>query len=378
MSPNSSARLLWLAALLALPFSTAGATNGVTDNEIILGMSVPLSGPNGLHGIEMKEGAEIYLRSVNESGGMNGRKLRLIVLDDAQNAQRAAANTKKLIEENKVFALLAYYGTESTEAVLPLLESGGVPLIGTTSGADSLRYPPHRYLFNLRASYQEEAEAIVTQLDSQALRDIAVVYQNDSFGKSGLTGTRFAMARLALRPTALSSVERNSTDMAKSASAIVQSNPKAVVIIAGYQVAAELIKQVHRSGAHPQFVTMSTVGADILHKELGADSRGIGSAQVMPFPWSTTLPLVKQYQALTKQYSKQTVSYSGLEGFVAARLTVEGLKKAGKNPTREKFVSALEDEYELGGYRLRYTPNSRSGSRFTDMTVIGKDGRIVR
>lgn len=326
----------------------------------------------------MKEGAEAYLRYVNENGGVNGRKIQLLTLDDAEDPSRTVANTKKMTGDGSVLALMSYYGTSTAEAVLPLLSVTGTPLIGVASGAQSLRDPPHRYLFNLRASYLNEADDIVLQLDSQGLNQIAVFYQNDSAGRSGLAGAKNALSRLALRPTAISWIEPGTMNVGKAADEIVASNPQAVLVIAPAKATAELMRQIQSLGAYPQFVALSVVTDDRLVKDIGSKGRGLGVSQVMPYPWSISLPVTKQYLALLKQYGNAAPSYYGIEGFIAAKLTTEAIRRAGKNPTREKLVSVLESEYDLGGYFVRYTPNNRNGSRFVEMSVIGRDGKIVK
>ncbi|SFB27549.1 ABC-type branched-chain amino acid transport system, substrate-binding protein [Collimonas sp. OK607] len=355
----------------------AQAEPGVTDSTVTVGMSAPFSGPSADFGSALKEGAEAYLRYVNDNGGIHGRKIQLLALDDAADASRTVANTKKMTGDGSVLALMSYYGV-STGAVLPLLDVASTPLIGVASGAESLRDPPQRYLFNLRASYLDEADAIVTQLDSQGLNQIAVFYQNDSVGRSGLSGAKNAMVRLTLRPTAIASIEPGTMNVSKAAVDIAASKPQAVVIIAPAHATAEFIQKIHSFSVYPQFIALSVLADDPLLKGVRAKVRGLGLSQVMPDPWAMSLPVTKQYLTLLKQYPNVAPSYYGLEGFLAAKLTVEAIRRAGKYPTREKLVSALESEYDLGGYHVRYSSNSRNGSRFVEMSVISRDGRIVR
>lgn len=366
---------LMLAALSAV------ADPGVTDNHILLGMSSPFSGPNGAYGTEMKEGAMAYFAQVNAAGGVNGRKIELVALDDGYETDRAVANTKKLINENKIFALFAYYGSSPTTEAMKVFSEARVPLVGTISGADTLREPVNRYMFHLRASYADETETIVTQLVSIGVKNIAVFYQNDGFGKSGLDGVTRALKRFKLAPVAVATVERNSVAVAPAVAAIAKANPQAVIMVTLYKPTAAFIREMRATGAIPQFSTLSPVGADLLVKELGNDARGIGISQVMPYPWNDTVPVVHEYQKALQAYAKhKNYSYYGIEGYINAKLMVEGMKRAGKDLSREKLVSALDGltDLDMGGFHVSYTPGNHNGSRYVDLTVIGNNGRVLR
>lgn len=375
--------LLWLGFFSCFGCALAGEA-GVTDGTVTLGMTAPLSGPNGAYGAEMKEVIDAYFQVVNHAGGVNGRKLELVALDDGYETERAVANTRALIGEKKVFALLASYGSSPTTAAMnEAFGPAGVPLIGTISGADSLRQPVkdnpnNRYMFNVRASYANETEAIIGQLASLGLTNIAVFYQNDGFGKSGLDGVTLALKKHKLAPSAVGTVERNSTDVAKAVQAIAKANPQAVVMVTLYKPTAEFVRQMRKASQNPQFMTLSPVGADLLVNELGEDARGIGISQVMPYPWNDTTPLVRDYQRLVGKRGR--ISYYGIEAYAMAKLTVDALRKTGKDLTREKLVATLEglSSYDIGGYRLGYTANERLGSRYVDLTVIGNGGRVLR
>ena len=373
-------RLVLACAGLAFAASPRAET-GVTDTAITLGMSSPLSGPNGAYGLEMKEAIGAYFQQINAGGGVNGRKIELIALDDGYETDRTVANTRKLIEENKVFALLQYYGSSPTTEAMKLFSAAKVPLVGTISGADSIRTPVSRYMFHVRASYADETEAIVNQLVSLGIKNIAVFYQNDGFGKSGLDGVNNALKKHNLKPIAVGTVERNSLEVGAAVQAIARANAQAVVMVTLYKPTAEFVRQMHKAGQTPQFMTLSPVGADLLVKELGNDSRGIGISQVMPYPWNDTVPVAKEYQRLISQLARhQNYSYYGIEAYVTARVMIEGIRKAGRDLTREKLANALEsmNALEVGGYRVGYTPQNHNGSRYVDLTVIGSGGRVLR
>ena len=375
-----------LALILSLACSSIGAIAepGVSDNSITLGMSSPFSGPNGAYGIEMRQAIQAYFEQINKTGGINGRKLDLQALDDGYETDRTLENTKILLGEKNAFALLAYYGSSpTTETMNKVFGPAKVPLVGTISGAGTQREPlasnPNsRYMFNVRASYADETEAIVNQLVSFNLKNIAVFYQNDGFGKSGLEGATAAMKKHGLAPSAVGTVERNAVDVSKAVETIAKSNPQAVIMVTLYKPTAAFVKAMKIAGQHQMFLNLSPFGAEQLTQELGPDARGIGISQVAPYPWNDIVPVVREYQKLIGK--KGAYSYYGIEGYLMARVMVEGIKRAGKDLSREKLVSALEgmNNNDFGGYRVTYGGNNRLGSRFVEMTVIGADSKILK
>lgn len=373
-----------LAAAAVMAFSTLSCADpGVSDTAITIGMSAPLSGPNGAYGVDMKQTIEAYFGQVNKAGGVNGRKLELIALDDGYETERTLANTSSLLKEKNAFALLAYYGSSpTTEAMNKVFGPAKVPLVGTISGAATLREsissnPNSRYMFNVRASYADEAEVIVNQMVALGLKNIAVFYQNDGFGKAGLDGVTTALQKHNLSPTAVGTVERNSLDVSKAVESIAKSNPQAVVMVTLYKPTAAFVKALKKSGQMPMLMTLSPVGAELLVQELGAEARGIGISQVVPYPWNNTVAVVRDYQKL---FDKPAYTYYGVEGYLMARTLVEGLKRAGKDLNREKLIAALEslNNFDLGGYRINYGSNSRLGSRFVELTVVGPGGKLLK
>ena len=372
-------------ALLSWSACVGAAEVGMTDTSISIGMTAPLSGPNGAYGLEMKEVIGAYFKQINDAGGINGRKLELFSMDDGYETDRAVANTKALINNKNVFAMLASYGSSPTTAAMnDAFGPAKVPLIGTISGADSIRQSPkdnpnNRYMFNVRASYANETEAIINQLVSLGLTNIAVFYQNDGFGKSGLDGVIAALKKHNQTPSAIATVERNSVDVTQAVQTIAKASPQAVVMVTLYKPTAEFVRQMKKASQHPQFMTLSPVGADLLVKELGDDARGIGISQVMPYPWNDTTPIVRDYQKLLGKQGK--FSYYGIEAYAMAKLMADAIRKSGaKELTRDRLVTTLESmqNHDLGGYRVSYSANERLGSRFVDLTVIGNGGRVLR
>jgi ABC-type branched-subunit amino acid transport system substrate-binding protein len=376
-------RLLTVSAIACSALSYA-ADPGITDTSITIGMSSPFTGPNGAYGLDMRQTIEAYFQQVNKAGGIHGRKLELVALDDGYETEKTVANTKTLINEKNAFALLAYYGSSpTTEAMNTAFGPAKVPLIGTISGAGTLREPvstnPNsRYMFNVRASYANETEAIVNQMVMLGLKRIAVFYQNDGFGKSGLEGVTEALKKHNLTPVAVGTVERNSIDVTSAVESISKTTPQAVVMVTLYKPTAAFVKSMKKIGQNPMLMTLSPVGTEQLVKELGAEARGIGISQVVPYPWNDVNPSVREYQKLLGKSG--SYSYYGMEAFLMARTLTEGLKRSGKDLSREKLVSTLEsiNNLELGEYRISYTPNTHPGSRFVELTVVGPGGKILK
>lgn len=379
---SNGQRIKVLLAALALTTAMHGrAENGVTANQIVIGQSAAFSGPAQELGLEMRRGIQAYFDQVNKAGGVNGRKLTLKSLDDGYEAVRAAANTKKLVEDGDVFALLGYVGTPTSEAAKPIFTNARVPFVGAFTGAELLRSPFNRYIFNVRASYYAETEAIVNLLTRLGLTRIAVFYQNDSYGRAGLTGVEQAMERRKMTIAAKGTVERNTVEVAAAVQSISKVEPQAVVMISAYKSCSAFIKAMKKADSNPQFMNVSFVGSKALAGELGDAGRGVGISQVVPFPWNAGAPIVKEYQrALAAPSGKDDFNFGSLEGYIAAKVFVEGLRRAGAQPTREGFISAMETlkDFDVGGFPVSYGPNDHGGSKFVEMTVIGRGGNFLR
>ena len=372
--------LRWLLLALGLWVVGARAEPGVTPTSILIGQSAAFSGPASELGNEMRAGALAYFQSVNAAGGVNGRKIELRSLDDGYEPDRAAANTKKLIDGG-VFLLFGYVGTPTSNASKPIFTAAKVPFVAPFTGAESLRNPLNRYIFNIRASYFDETDKIVGQMAGQMLDRIAVFYQNDDYGKAGLAGVERAMQKRNLKIVATGTVERNTIDVAPAVAAIGKAEPQAVIMISAYKSCAAFIKAMRAANYNPQFMNVSFVGSKALAHEAGLAGRGVAISQVMPFPWNISNRVVKEYQQqLAASTGKQEFSFTSLEGFIAARVLVEGLRKAGNDLTREKFITAMEQlrDLDLGGYLVNFSPTDHSGSRFVELTVIGKDEGFLR
>jgi ABC-type branched-subunit amino acid transport system substrate-binding protein len=365
-------------ALLVAAMGVAHA-QGVTESQIVLGQSVPLTGPSAQLGLDMQQGATLYFNQVNAKGGVNGRRVVLKTLDDGYDPPRAAENTRKLINEEKVFALFGYVGTPTSAAAIPIFTEAKVPFVGPFTGAEILRNPVNPLIFNVRASYFDETEAIVQHLTSMSVNRIAVFYQNDAYGQAGLTGVERALKKRNLDVIGKGTVERNTVDVKKAVEDIGKAQPQAVVMIGAYKGCAQFIKDMKKAGASPTFWNVSFVGSKALAKELDKDGRGVQISQVVPFPWDNSIPVVKEYHKLITD-AKGEPGFGTLEGYIAAKVIVEGLRRAGKSLTRESFIKAMEtvQDYDVGGFKVTYGPGRRSGSQFVDLTIISKDQKFVR
>jgi ABC-type branched-subunit amino acid transport system substrate-binding protein len=373
-------RRAWLGGVLVWAAFGAGAEPGVTSTTIVIGQSAAFSGPASELGNEMRAGALAYFQSANAAGGVNGRKVELRSLDDGYEPDRAAANTRKLIDDG-VFLLFGYVGTPTSNASKPIFTAARVPFVGPFTGAESLRNPLNRYIFNIRASYYDETDKIVGQLVGQTLDRIAVFYQNDDYGKAGLAGVERAMQKRGIKIVATGTVERNTVDVAAAVKSIGKVDPQGVVMISAYKSCAAFIKAMRAAGYNPQFMNVSFVGSKALAHEAGTAGRGVGISQVVPFPWNLSARVVKEYQQLLEASTgKQEFSFTSLEGFIAAKVLVEGLRRAGPELTRERFIAAMEQirDYDVGGFTVSFTPTDHSGSKFVELTVIGRDERFLR
>ena len=353
---------------------------GVTPDKIVLGQAAVFSGPAAQLGIQMRNGIKAYFDYVNAKGGVHGRKLELVTEDDQYESKVAPVASRKLIEEHKVFALLGYVGTPTGVAHLPVVTQAKVPLVGMFTGAEALRVPFNRYVFHVRASYYDETEKIVEQVVSLGGKKISVFYQNDAYGEAGRKGTELALERRKMKIHSQGTVERNTVAVQAAAKAINDSQPDAVVMVSAYTSITAFVREMQKLGSGATFYNVSFVGSAALANALGKDGVGVAISQVVPFPWGTAVPVVKEYQQHAKAAGFTDYNFSALEGFLSAKVMVEGLRRAGRSPTREGLVDALEKmkDVDLGGFHISYSPKNRAGSKFVDLTIIARDGKFLR
>src|SRR5687767_14274519 len=367
------------AAALAPALAAAQTAPGVYPDKIVLGQSAVFSGPAAQLGIQMRNGIKSYLDYVNERGGVHGRKLELVTEDDQYESKVAPVATKKLIEQHRVFALMGYVGTPTGVAHLPVVTQAKVPLVGMFTGAEVLRAPFNRYVFHVRASYYDETEKIVEHVLSTGGKKISVFYQDDAYGEAGRKGTEVALERRKMKIHSTGTVERNTVKVEAAARAIHATQPDAVVMVSAYTSIAAFVREMQKLGSGATFYNVSFVGSKALADALGKDGVGVAISQVVPFPWGTAVPVVKEYQQLAKKGGFTDYNFSALEGFLSAKVMVEGLRRTGRELNREKFVDAMEKmDVDLGGFYVSYSPKNHAGSKFVDLTIIARDGKFLR
>lgn len=366
-------RLSGAAAALALPALAQ-------ERPLVLGQSAPTTGPAAQLGIQMHHGVKLYLDQFNAQGGLGGRPVELRLQDDGYEPERCKANTEQFIRDD-VFGLVGYVGTPTTLAALPLVNQARIPLFGPFTGAQALRDPLSKWVFHVRASYFDETALIVRQLTGLGLTKIAVFRQNDSYGQAGLDGVLRALAAQGLEPLAVGTVERNSQDVAAAVKAIVPRQPHAVVQISAYKSCAAFVREARKAGYGGTFYNVSFVGSQALADELGKEGRGVMISQVMPHPFSTTTGIARDYlDAVKRGGGGNPPNYSAMEGYVAARVLCEGLRRAGKAVTREALVGALEglQRLDLGGFSIGFSARNHAGSSFVELTMLTEDGKVRR
>jgi len=384
MAISAAARLfmfrsiLFVAALLV--GASAHASNaGVTPTEIRLGASVVLSGPLGPQTAEYSVGSRLLFDAVNEAGGIHGRKISYVTLDDGFDPARTVENTRKLVEENKVFMIFNNTGTAQTAAILPMLTASRTIVFGPVTGASSFRDNFNPLMFHVRASYGNEARRILSQIKQMGITRVAVFYQDDGFGKALLGELKRASESEGVPFAVEVSVDPKQPDFAAAAATMASARPQAVVLGTAGSTFTSFIKAVHDSGAKPSFYGFSVVSLDVINRELKDKARGVILAQIMPSLRSATVPVVREYLDLLEKKSPGAVpSASQFEGFVHARLLVEGLRRTGRDLTTESFTRTMQGlgEIAFGPFRARYTPESHNGSSYVELAIIDSEGQL--
>jgi branched-chain amino acid transport system substrate-binding protein len=364
-------------ALGALAVVGAPAVRAQGD-RIVLGQSAPFTGPAAQLGIQFNLGANLYFEQVNAMGGVARRSIHLVHLDDGYEPERCVENTRQLLAEEPV-SLFGYIGTPTSVAALPLATAARVPFFGPFTGAMALRQPGNRYAFHVRASYNDETALIVKQLTSLGLKKIAVFYQNDAYGKAGLDGVTLALGRQDLKPTALATVERNSVDVAGAVKTLAAAQPDAIVQIGAYKACAAFIRAARKAGYGGTFYNVSFVGTQALADELGKDGAGIVVSQVVPSPYNAARPIAREFvDAVKKAGGDYRANFSSMEGYLAAKVLVDGLRRAGGKPGRESLIAGLESLGNLsyGGFSISLSPADHVASSFVELSMLTGDGRV--
>lgn len=344
--------------------------------NIVIGQSAVRSGPSAILGDEMALGLQAGFAAINAAGGISGRQLVLKSRDDGYEPDRCKRNTVELIEEG-VFALSGFVGTPTCMAALPVVLETGVPFVGAFTGAAALR--EHKAsVFHVRAGYQQEARTIVNQLLSYGTNaKIAIFRQADSYGEAVERAVKVALAERGLMPVVIASVQRNSLDVSAAARAIEASGATGVAMASVYGACAALIKALGAAGKAMMFCSVSFIGTSGLIRNLGAEARGIGISQVMPYPFDGGTAFLAGYHRAMKAMGPDAApSYGSIEGYACAMTVAEGIRRCGDTLTRERFVRALEHPVDLGGFRLAFSEADHAPSAYTDLTVVDGQGRL--
>lgn len=369
---------------IGLAIALAGPVNaaepGVTGNEIVVGQSLALTGPLAELGKDIATGSRAYFESINASGGIHGRRIKVLTLDDGYKVDATVKNVQQLVGEDQVFALFNVMGTANCAAILPMVEKEGLPFFSPFTGAEATRNPQLAGVFNIRASYRDEAFKIVQHLTTVGITRVAVVYQANAFGKEGLASVEAAMARYNVKLHASAPIATDGSDAAKAVAALNASQPQSVIVITAGKPTLEFIKAYNQVRRGMTFYTLSVMGAQANIRALGRDGVGVVVASVVPFPWNTAHALAKEYQAAMQKIGGNEYSFVSFESYINARVLGEALRRAGKDVTRAKLVAAAEamKNVSLGGFEIGFARDSHQGSRFVELTIIGAEGRFTK
>ncbi len=374
-----SLRCIAASVSLALLPAFAGAAT------LVVGQVAPYSGPLAPTGSHVGAGAQLYFDRVNAAGGIHGAKIRLVTKDDGYKVPETVRLTRELIKEAAPVALVGMVGTGNVEALVKegILAEAGIPVVGIRSGAMSLVSPVVSQLFHTRASYAAEAEKIVQQLATTGIARVAVLYQDDPFGLDGLAGAERSLRQHALQLLVKAPYEKNTTKVEAAVAAIAAARPQAVIMVSNTAASAEFVKQSRAAGNDAQLLAISVTDGPQVVKRIGKEAaHGLGIVQVVPDPHSRALTIARDLQDDFKRFAPQGIelNHTLLEGYLAGKVLVEGLKRAGPNPTRKKLREALESirDYDAGGLFIRFSQASHSGSDFLDITILNKEGKVLR
>lgn len=370
-----------LGTLAALPLAIHAPARADGTGPLKIAQSTALSGPLGELGQAMHQGAKACFAAINAKGGVNGRPIELVALDDGYDVKRSLANVKGFIEDRSNFALFNCMGTPMIEAMLPQVMESGIPFFAPFSGALSVRPKNARNVFNIRASYADEAEQLVQHLATIGIKRVAIVYQNNSFGKEVFDATQRSMTRYKLDATAIVTVENNSSDAGAAAAKVATSNPEAVLVGLAGKPTIDFVKatRMHRKGL--PLYALSIMGSAATLKAMGDDATGIAISQVVPLPNNTVVPMVREFQQAWKAAGVTLApSHLALEGYINARVFAEALRRTGRNPTPSSFIDSTWNlkRYDLGGFEVSFNDSATNASRFVELTMVSRDGRFIR
>lgn len=381
---DSMRRAMCMGALAAglLPVGARAAEPGVTDKEIVLGQSLGLTGPLADLMPDIVNAAKAYFDEVNAKGGVNGRRIRTVVVDDGYQPANTVKAVRKLLDEDKVFALYNMTGTANVAGVLPMLqdEASPVPLFGPFTGADAVRQPAMRNVFHIRASYADELEKIIQHLTTLGIQRIGVLWINNGMGQDGMGSVEKSLKKRSIPLYASASIQPDGSDADKAVAALHDKRPEVVVMITTGAATVRFIKAYNQVRKGMRFYTLSVMGTQSTLRALGPDGVGVVVTSVVPFPWSQSSPLAKEYRGTMQRAGYDNLSFLGFEGYINVRVVVEALRRAGRDLTRQKFINALENmrSVNLGGFEVGFSRDSHQGSRYVELTIIGPHEKFTK
>ena len=370
-----------LGALAALPLAFHAGARAQDAGPIKLAQSTAMTGPQVDLGLPMHQGAKAYFAALNAKGGVNGRSIELTVADDGYDVKRSLANVKGFIEDGSYFAIFNCLGTPMVEAILPSVIESGLPFFAPLTGAQLARPKGVRSVFNIRASYTDETENLIRHLATIGIKRVAVVYQNNAFGKDVATAAKHFIAERKLTETATATIENDAVDAGAAAAKIAASNPEAVLLGLAGKPTVEFAKALRLQRKGLPMYALSVMGAAATLKAMGDDATGMTVSQVVPLPSNNTVPLVREFQQVWKASGATAEpSHMALEGYVNAKVFAEILRRAGRGPTRSAFIEAAWGlkHYDLGGFEVSFNESAPNASRFVELTMVGRDGRLIR
>ena len=373
-----------LAGLLMclLSFTAKASEIGVSDQEIVLGQSLGITGPLAQMAPDIVNGGKVYFDAINATGGIYGRKIRTVVLDDGYDPARTLKTTRQLIDDDKAFALYNLTGTANVAAILPMLtkEAQPVPLVGPFTGAEGIRNPRMDNVFHVRASYEDELEKLVEHLTTVGIKRLGVLWINNGMGKDGMAGIEKAMKKHGVASYSSVSIQPDGSDADKAIASLREKQPAAIIMITTGTATVSFIKGFNKVQKGMRFYALSVMGTQSALKALGPDGIGVVVTTVVPFPWSNSNALAKEYQSAMCKAGYDNLSFLGFEAYINAKVIAEAIRRAGKDLTRAKFNSSLESmrDLNLGGFHLSFNKNQHQGTRFVELAIIRDGERFTK
>lgn len=369
-----------LCGIFLFPGLVLCSSPGISDTEIVLGQSCALNGPAQVLGKGMRDGALIYFRHINANGGIRGRNISLITYDDGYEPGPCLENTKKLIGQDGVFILFGFVGTETSRVALPIVTQQKVPYFAPYSGAEFLRNPLNRQVFNIRASYYQETDAMVDRLiKDKDIKRISVFYQNDSYGKTGLKGAEIALAKRGISILNSAYYPPNTMNVEQAVEALNITRPEAVIMVGTQKPCTRFIRLMRESGSEALLLNLSFVDADSLGAALTNEGLGVVITQVVPFLHDKRIPVIAEFYGLADRFLPEAKpSFACVEGFIAAKTFCKILLKTPEPITREGFIETAENQadLDLGGFSISFSKDNHQGSNLVYFTQVGPGGFI--